>query len=61
MSIQLIPQDEVAETLIVKRAIHIPYDESISYFCHLSKNLWNQAHKIYDIIKNMDWYQLMKN
>jgi len=48
MSIPLIYQDEVAETIIVKRTqrIHIPYDESISYFCHISKNLWNQIHHI---------------
>ncbi len=48
MSIPLIYQDEVAETISVKRTqrIHIPYDEDVSYFCHLSKNLWNQAHHI---------------
>ncbi len=46
MSIPLIYQDEVAETIIVTRAqrIHHQYEDSISYFCHLSKNLWNQAH-----------------
>lgn len=48
MSIPLIYQDEVAETIIVTRTqrIHIPYDGSISYLCHLSKNLWNQAHRL---------------
>ncbi len=48
MSIPLIYQDEVAETIIVKRTqrIHIPYNEHISYFCHISKNLWNQVHHI---------------
>jgi putative transposase len=46
MSTPLIYQEDVAETFIIKRTqmIHIPYDKSISYFCHLSKNLWNQAH-----------------
>ncbi len=48
MSIPLIYQDEVAETISVKRTqrIHIPYNEPISYSCHLSKNLWNQVHHI---------------
>jgi putative transposase len=48
MSIPLIYQEYVAETIIVKRTqrIHIPYDEDVSYFCHLSKNLWNQVHHI---------------
>ncbi len=48
MSIPLIYQDEVAETIIVKRTqrVHIPYNKTISYFCHLSKNLWNQIHHI---------------
>ncbi len=48
MYIPLIYQDEVAETILLKRTqrIHIPCDESISYFCHLSKNLWNQSHHI---------------
>ena len=38
----------VAETIIVKRTqrVHISYDDVISYFCHLSKNLWNQAHHL---------------
>lgn len=42
----LIKPDDVADTIIVKRTgrIHVPYNETISYFCHLSKNLWNQAH-----------------
>lgn len=46
MSIPLICQYEVAETIPVKRTerIHIPYDGILSYFCHLSKNVWNQAH-----------------
>ncbi len=46
MSIPLIYQDEVAETIIAKRTgrIHISYNGTISHFCHLSKNLWNQAH-----------------
>ena len=45
MTIPLIYQDDIAETITVKRTerIHIPYNETISYFCHLSKNLWNQA------------------
>lgn len=51
MSIPLIyrPED-VAETINVKRTgrIHIPYNELISYFCHLSKNLWNQVQYIVD-------------
>ncbi len=48
MSIPLIYREDVAETITVKRTqrIHIPYDEDISYFCHLSKNLWNQVHHI---------------
>jgi putative transposase len=48
MSIPLIYQDEVAETISVKRTqrIRIPYDEDVSYFCHTSKNLWNQAHHL---------------
>lgn len=48
MSIPLISQEDVAETLIVKRTqrIHKHYDKIISHFCHLSKNLWNQAHRI---------------
>ncbi len=50
MSIPLIYQDEVAETIIVKRTqrIHTPFNEKISYFCHLAKNLWNQAQHIVD-------------
>jgi putative transposase len=54
MSIPLIYQDEVAETIIVTRTqrIHHPYDDGISHNCHLSKNLWNQAHcLIYDYYK----------
>lgn len=48
MTIPLIYQEDVAETISVKRTqrIHQPYDDNISYFCHLSKNLWNQAHHI---------------
>jgi hypothetical protein len=48
MSIPLIYQDEVAETIIVKRTqrIHHPGNEDISLNCHFSKNLWNQAHRI---------------
>ncbi len=48
MSIPLIYQEDVAEIFTVKRTqrIHIPYNESISYFCHLSKNVWNQAHHL---------------
>ncbi len=48
MSIPLIYRDDVAETFIVKRTqrIYRKYDEDISYFCHLSKNLWNQAHRL---------------
>ena len=44
----LIYQEDVAETIIVTRTqrIHTPYNEKVSYFCHLSKNLWNQAHRI---------------
>lgn len=42
----LIKPEDVAKTIKVKRTgrIHIPYNETIAYFCHLSKNLWNQAH-----------------
>ncbi len=57
MSIPLIYQDEVAETISVKRTqrIHIPYNEMVSYFCHLSKNLWNQAHHlVYPEYKEFD-------
>ena len=48
MSIPLIYKEEVAETITIKRTqrIHIPYNEMVSYFCHLSKNLWNQAHHL---------------
>lgn len=48
MSIPLIYREDVAETFTVKRSgkIHIPYNEIISYFCHLSKNLWNQTHRL---------------
>jgi len=46
MSIPLIYQDEVMETVIVKRTqrIHHPGNDDISHNCHLSKNLWNQLH-----------------
>ncbi len=57
MSIPLIYQEDVAETFIVKRTqrIYHKYDENISYFCHLSKNLWNQAHRlIYGYYKKYD-------
>jgi putative transposase len=48
MSIPLVYQEDVAETISVKRTqrIHIPYIEDVSYFCHLSKNLLNQAHHV---------------
>ncbi len=48
MSIPLILQDEVVETIIVKRTqrIHHPGNDNISYNTHLSKNLWNQIHYI---------------
>lgn len=48
MSIPLIYREDVVETFTVKRTgrIHISYNESISYNCHLSKNLWNQAHHL---------------
>jgi len=41
MSIPLIYQEDLAETIIVKRTqrIHIPYNEKVSYFCHLYKQL----------------------
>jgi len=45
------------ETISVKRTqrIHIPYDDIVSYFCHLSKNLWNQAHYlVYPEYKEFD-------
>lgn len=44
----LIYQEDVAETIIVKRTqrVHISYNGIVSYFCHLSKNLWNQAHHV---------------
>lgn len=50
MSIPLIYKEDVAKTIIVKRTerIWIPYDKSISYLCHLSKNVWNQAEYIVD-------------
>ncbi len=62
MSIPLIYQDEVVDatastTISVKRTqrIHIPYNEMVSYFCHLSKNLWNQAHHlVYPEYKEFD-------
>ena len=46
--IPLIYKEDVAETITVTRTqrIHIPYNEMISYFCHLSKNLWNQTHHL---------------
>lgn len=45
MSTPLIYQEDVAETFWVKRAerIYVPYSDTFSYFCHLSKNVWNQA------------------
>jgi putative transposase len=48
MSIPLVYQEDVAETITVTRTqrIHILYNEMVSYFCHLSKNLWNQAHHL---------------
>ena len=48
MSIPLIYQNEVAETISVIRTqrIHHPGNDDISFNCHLSKNLWNQAHYI---------------
>lgn len=60
MSIPLIYQEDVAETFLVKRTqrIHHPYDEDISYFCHLSKNLWNQAHHlVYPEYKEFEYVQ----
>lgn len=63
MPIPLIYEDEVAETIRVKRTgrIHIPYNEDVSYFCHLSKNLWNQSHRIvygyYKKYKNVPSYE----
>ena len=44
----LFSKEDIADTFRVKRTqrIHIPYNETISYFCHLSKNLWNQAHHL---------------
>ena len=46
--IPLIDPKDIAETLTITRTqrIHHPYNESISYLCHLSKNLWNQAHHL---------------
>ena len=48
MSIPLIYREDVAETFQVKRTerIWIPYNKTISYNSHLSKNLWNQAQYI---------------
>lgn len=48
--IPLIYQEDVVETISVKRTGRIfhPYNESISYNCHLSKNVWNQAQHIVD-------------
>ena len=48
MSIPLVYQEDVAETITVTRTqrIHISYNKMLSYFCHLSKNLWNQAHRL---------------
>jgi len=57
MSIPLIYQDDVLETISVKRTqrIYHPYGEDISYNCHLSKNLWNQAHYlVYPEYKEFD-------
>ena len=46
--ISLINKEDLAETFTVTRTqrIHYLYKEDISYFCHISKNLWNQAHYI---------------
>ena len=48
MSIPLMYRDEIAETITVIRTqrIHHPGSDNISYNCHLSKNLWNQIHRI---------------
>ncbi len=48
MSIPLVYKEDVAETITVTRTqrIHHSYDNDISYNCHLSKNLWNQAHRL---------------
>lgn len=48
MPIPLIYKGEVGETISVKRTerIHTPCNEIISYLCHLSKNVWNQAQHI---------------
>jgi putative transposase len=48
MSIPLICKEDVAETITVTRTqrIHHPGNDDISYFCHLSKNLWNQIHHL---------------
>jgi len=57
MSIPLIYQDDVLETISVKRTqrIYHPYGKDISYSCHLSKNLWNQAHYlVYPEYKEFD-------
>jgi transposase len=44
----IISEDDMAETITVTRTqrIYHQYDKFVSYFCHLSKNLWNQAHHI---------------
>ena len=46
--ISLINKEDLAETFTIIRTqrIHHLYEEDISYFCHISKNLWNQAHYI---------------
>ncbi len=57
MSIPLIYREDLAETILVTRTqrIHIPFNEKVSYFCHLSKNLWNQAHHlVYPEYKEFD-------
>ena len=50
MSIPLIDQEDVLETSVIKRTqrIHHEYKDDISFNCHLSKNLWNQAHHLID-------------
>lgn len=52
MSIPLIYQEDTTETFLVKRTERIyisydnPYVDTYSYFCHLSKNVWNQSQHI---------------
>lgn len=57
MSIPLIYQEDVAETITVTRTqrIHHTGNDDISYNCHLSKNLWNQLHHlVYPEYKEFD-------